>query len=49
VTRSVKEHNLAAKGRRVFLGDLHFVRADVLRDSASFATGDVGLANRIQQ
>ncbi len=42
VTRSIEEHNLAPEGRRIRLRDLHLVRADVLRNSASFTCCHIG-------
>ena len=43
VTRRVQEHDAAAARRR------HQVGADVLRDTAGFALGDTGLADRVEQ
>ena len=43
VTRRIEEHDLAAKCRRIRIRDAHFVRADVLRNSASFAFSHVRL------
>ena len=42
VARRIDEHNGA-------FVDLHFVRANVLRDAARFATGHIRFANRIEQ
>ena len=42
VTRRVEEHDAAAV-------DVDRVRADVLRDAAGFALGDLRLANRVEQ
>ena len=42
VTRRIEEDDLAAKGRRIRIGDRHLVRADVLRDTTGFAFGNVG-------
>ena len=49
VTRSIEEDDLAARSRRILLGELHLVGADVLSDAAGFAGGDVGLANGVEQ
>ena len=49
VARRIEEHDLAAEGRRVLVGDRHLVGADVLRDAAGFAFGDAGQANRVEQ
>ena len=49
VTRRVEEDDLAAKGRRVGVGDLHLVGADVLRNAAGFAAGYVGGADGVEQ
>ena len=42
VTRRIEEDDLAAIGRRFFVGDANFVGADVLRDASGFAFGNVG-------
>ena len=49
VTWRIEEDNLATEGRRIRLGDLHLVGADVLGDAARFAARDVGLADGIEQ
>ena len=49
VAWGVEEDDLAAKGGRIRLCDLHLVGADVLRDAAGFAAGDVGLADGVEQ
>ena len=49
VTRRVEEDDLAAKGGRVRVGDLHLVGADVLGDAAGFAFGYVGGADGVEQ
>ena len=49
VTRRVKEHDLAAKSRRIGIGDRHFVRADVLRNSTGFASSNIGRADGVEQ
>ena len=49
VARGVEEDDLAAKGRRVGVGDLHLVGADVLGDAAGFAFGHVGGADGVEQ
>ena len=49
VTGRIEEHNLASEGRRLLVLNRNFVRADVLRNSARFASGNVGRADRIEQ
>ena len=49
VTRGIEEDDLAAGGRRAFLGELHLVGADVLGDAAGFAGGNVGFADGVEQ
>ena len=49
VARRVEEDDLAAGGRRAFLGELHLVGADVLGDAAGFAGGNVGFADGVEQ
>ncbi len=49
VARRVEEDDFAARCRRAFLGELHFVRADMLRDSARLAGGNVGFADGVEQ
>ena len=49
VTRRIQKHNLAPVRRRFLIGNANFVRANVLRDAASFAFGNAGQANRIEQ
>ena len=49
VTGRVEKDNLAAIRRRLLVLNRDFIRADMLRDSTSFASGDIGGANRIQQ
>ena len=49
VAGSIEEDNLAAKGRRIFLGDLHLVSADMLCDSSRLTSGDIGFTNSIKQ
>ena len=49
VPRRIQEHNLAPERRRIRLRDLHLVRADVLRNSASLTRRDIGRSDRIQQ
>ncbi len=49
VTRGIQEDDLAAKGGRVGVRDLHLVGADVLGDAARFAFGHVGGANGVEQ
>jgi hypothetical protein len=45
----VQEDNLTPRCRRAFLRELHLVCADVLRNAARLAGGDIGLANRVEQ
>ncbi len=49
VAGSIEEDDLAAGGRRTFLGEPHLVCADVLGDASGFARGDIGFANGVQQ
>src|SRR5208337_4354151 len=49
VAGGIEEDDLAAGGGRAFLGELHFVSADVLGDAAGFAFGNMGFANVIEQ
>ena len=49
VAGRIEEHNLAAVGRRLFVRDAHLVSANVLRNTAGFAFGDAGRANRVEQ
>ena len=49
VTRRIEEHNLAPERRRFLVGNANFVGADVLRDAARFASGNVGGADRVEQ
>ena len=49
VARRIEEDDLAAGGRRAFLGELHLVSADVLGDAAGFACRHVGFANGVEQ
>ena len=49
VARRIEEDDLAAGGRRAFLGELHLVGADVLGDAAGFACCHVGFADGVEQ
>ena len=49
VTGRIEEDDLAAKRRRVGIGDRHLVRADVLRNSTGFAARDIGRADSVEQ
>ena len=49
VAGGIEEDDLAAEGRRVFLGDADLVGTDVLGDAAGFASGDVGGADGVEQ
>ena len=49
VAGRIEEHDLAPIRRRRCVGDANFVGADVLGDSARFAAGNVGGANRVEQ
>ena len=49
VAGGIEEDDFTAVCRRAFLGKLHFISADVLSDSAGFASRDVGLADGVQQ
>ena len=49
VARRIEEDDLAARSRRAFLGELHLVGADVLRDAAGFACRHIGFANGVEQ
>ena len=49
VTWRIQENDLSPERRRIRLGDLHLVGADVLRDPARFAARHVRFADRIQQ
>ena len=49
VTWRIEEHNLAPEGGRFLVGDANFVGTDVLRDATSFAFGNVGEPDRVEQ
>ena len=49
VAGGVEEDDLAAEGGRIRLGDFDLVGADVLGDASSFAGGDFGLADGVEQ
>ena len=49
VTWGIEEDDLAAKGRRIRLGDTDLVGADVLRDASGFAASNVGFADGVEQ
>ena len=49
VARGIEEDDLAARSRRAFLAEAHFVSADVLRDAARLACRHVGFADGVEQ
>ncbi len=49
VARRIEEDNLASRGGRALLGELHLVGADVLRDAAGLASRNIGFADRVEQ
>ena len=49
VAGRIEEHDLAAEGGRFLVGNPNFVGADMLRDAAGFASGDIGQADGVEQ